>query len=200
MPAVASYWAPIMGVLVLLLVCAAPCQARPGQVIIIRHGEKPPDGTTNFNLSRKGKIRAAAIAAYFHSDARELPHGRPTAIFAMGADDKPSEDHSHRPVETVQPLAYLLDMPIQGQFTHNRYLQMVKHVLEDPRYDGKIVLICWAHGVLPNIAKAFGVKNPSPDPWPEDLYDRLWVLDFKEDGNVTFRNLPQKLLFGDSDK
>jgi hypothetical protein len=183
-----------------ILVCPAPCQARPAQVIIIRHGEKPPDAKTNFNLSRKGKIRAAALAAYFHGDAGTAEHGRPVAIFAMGADDKPSEDHSHRPVETVQPLACKLDLPVQGQFTHDRYPHLVKHVLEDPRYDGKIVLICWAHGVIPDIAKAFGVKDPTPDPWPGEVYDRLWVLDFKDNGKVAFRNLPQKLLFGDSEK
>src|SRR5262249_113637 len=100
---VLSHCVPIASVLVLQLVCPATCQAKPAQVIIIRHGEKPLDGKANFNLSRKGKIRAAALAAYFHSNPHELPHGRPTAIFAMGADDKPSEDHSHRPVETVQP-------------------------------------------------------------------------------------------------
>jgi len=58
------------------------------------------------------------------------------------------------------------------------------------------VLICWEHKILRDIAKGFGVADV-PE-WPDEQYDRVWVISFAADGSTTLKDLPEKLLPGDS--
>ena len=45
------------------------------------------------------------------------------------------------------------------------YAQMVKEILTKPEYDGKVVLICWEHKAIGDLATAFGVAQPSRLAW-----------------------------------
>ena len=61
-----------------------------------------------------------------------------------------------------------------------------------PELEGKTVLMCWHHGMMPKLIHELGHESPY-EPWPEDLYDRIISID--GDG---LKNLPQRLLFGDT--
>jgi hypothetical protein len=170
---------------------ASAARGQPAQVILIRHAEKPPEG---HDLSLKGRERAAALAPFFLGAPEVLTYKTPAAIYAQAVT---KEDRSRRPIETVTPLAKALMLDLITRYGHSDYPQMAKDVLANPDYKGKMVLICWEHKVIPDMAKAFGVKD-APAKWHGETFDRLWVITFNADGTTTFRDLPQRLLFGDS--
>jgi hypothetical protein len=58
------------------------------------------------------------------------------------------------------------------------------------------VLICWDHEYIPRLAAALGIF-PQPSAWPADVFDRVWIITYK-DGLASLVNMPQRLLFGDS--
>jgi hypothetical protein len=169
--------------------CAGEALGKPAQVIIIRHAEKPPEGDS---LSLKGRERAAALVPYFLGTPEVLTYKTPAAIYAQ----KSTKGHrSLRPVETVQGLADALKLKII-QYPHDDYAQMVEEINAKPEYEGKMVLICWEHHGIPDIARAFRAKD-APDKFP-DAFDRTWVITFPPDGKPTFRDLAQKLMYKDS--
>lgn len=175
----------------LIIFCITfPVLAQPAQVIIIRHAEKPPTGN---ELSITGNERSFALVPFFMYNSKMLEHGSPVAIYAQ----KPGNGHpSVRPMETCTPIAGALGLKLQ-LFTNDHYPEMVKEILHKKRYQNKTVLICWAHGTIPDIANELGVQ-PKPA-WPGKAFDRIWLINFGPDGKVaSFQDLPQQLLFGDS--
>jgi hypothetical protein len=179
-----------------LAVCALGASAargQPAQVILIRHAEKPPEG---HDLSLQGRERAAALAPFFLEAPEVLTYKAPAAIYAQAVNQ---EARSRRPIETVTPLAKALKLDLITRYGHSDYPRMAKDILANPDYKGKMVLICWEHKVIPDMARELGVKD-APAKWPGEAFDRLWVITYKADGPPTFRDLPQRLLFGDSSK
>jgi hypothetical protein len=167
----------------------------PKKVIIIRHAEKPGDPSVDdavdgAGLSTRGQVRAAALSIYVPA---ALP--RPDFLFAANVSK-----HSKRPIETVAPLSQLLNVPINSQYKDTDFQSLANHLLEDAKYVGNVVLICWHHGRIPQLTGALGAVPPS-NPWPGAVFDRLWVLDYAagaRPGEVPVEDKPQKLLFGDS--
>jgi len=102
-----------------------------------------------------------------------------------------------RPIQTVTPLAQRLDLPVLHPYLRDDTGRLAEEILGTPAYDGKLVLICWEHNAIPQMLKAFG-WNSGPEAWPGDAFDRVWILDFKDGKPVSFRDIPQKLLPGDS--
>lgn len=156
---------------------------KPEQVIIIRHGEKPEQGE---DLTQKGRERAAALAPFFMEGNQT-----PVAIYARSPSD---DHHSRRSIETVTPLAHEMKLTVKT-IQQDGSAAMVQEILSKPEYDGKVVLICWSHKAIPNLATALGVANPPT--WHGHVFDRLWVIKFN-DGKTTLQSLPQRLLYGDS--
>jgi hypothetical protein len=103
--------------------------------------------------------------------------------------------HSNRPVETITPLAAALGMPYNDKHANEDYPTVANNLLTHLKYAGKIVLVCWHHGKVPEFAQALGVSNP-PD-WPDNVFDRVWQITYSS-GTVTLQNLPQMLLYGDA--
>ena len=136
----------------------------PGEVILVRNAEEPPG--TDVHLSAEGKARAKALATWIPAT-----FGQPDALFAS----KPTNT-SRRAVETLEPLAAALKLTIQDNFANEDFAKMVATVLSDSSYAAKRVVIAWQRGNLPNIARAFGVKQPPA--WPAGQYDHLWRLKF----------------------
>lgn len=131
------------------------------------------------------------MAPYFLQTKELLAYGKPVAIYAQQpTDSRPSR----RSVETVEPLAQALNLRVL-QYHHSDFAKMVKAIRKNREYEGKTVLICWQHKAIPKVAAALGVTNP-PD-WSREVFDRIWVITFK-DGKANLRNLPQKLMYGDS--
>ena len=130
--------------------------------IIIRHAEKtglPGDR----DLSSEGLARAQAL--------QSLPEtlGTIDAIIAARSVAK-----SARPVETVEPLAAILGLPIDIRWNTHDIDDLVSTVSGDSWLDGKQILICWRHDALQALAQALGAQDASP--WPSALYDRIWLL------------------------
>ena len=195
----------------------------PSQVLIIRHGEKvgdpKKDNDGGRNLSVIGSARAVALpslfvpplpqlACRFHQEEGEfvgsyqqIPLKGSKARFATPSFIFATErsKHSKRPIATVTPLSTASAVPINDRFADNDtdIQKMVDAILNEGVYAGKVVLICWHHGKLPDIAKALGVAKPPK--WDGKVFDRVWQITFPK-GKAKLENLPQMLLYGDSEK
>jgi phosphohistidine phosphatase SixA len=178
------------GLMVLLAVAAcAQVQAQPGQVLIIRHAEKP-DGDSA-DLSPEGQKRAEALPRLFMKSAdRPDPFPTPDFIFAT----KMSKD-SNRPIETVTPLAKSLNLDINARFADAEYAQLAAELLTNPRYTGKTVLVCWHHGKIRELAQELKVADV-PEHWRDTMFDGVWVITYK-DGNGKLKKRHQGLMPGD---
>lgn len=177
----------------LLLVGGAAGRASPAQVILLSHAEKPPAGP---ELNEAGRKRAEALAGLFVTDPRVRSHGTPAAIFAMLPADRGG---SVRAIQTMEPTAAVLHLRIDTRFTRDEVRTLAKAIRQDRDLDGKTVVVCWEHKMIPQIVSALGWPNP-PAQWLDGVYDRLWVLDFEGELPVAFHDLPQRLLPGDTGK
>ena len=183
----------LLGLLLLALAIGAeqaPNQAPAGPsiIMIIRHAEKPAEesGEKNPNLSPRGFQRADALASVIPD---HFPH--PDFLIAT----KRSKG-SNRPVETITPLSKALHEEIESTFKDDEVDQVAHEVLTDPKFAGKIVLIAWHHGKIPELAAVLGVKN-APPKWNPAVFDRVWEITY-QNGVANWQNLPQKVLPGDS--
>jgi len=176
----------------LLLVLFASCAAysQPGTIVIIRHAEEPSGNS--IHLSPKGERRAEALATFFQTNAIVTRHGQAVALFAP----KPKPQKSRRSEETLLPTAEALNLSIREPFTEEQYPLLAKRILKDPGLKGKTVIIAWTHGSIAKLAAALGARS-TPSRWKDSVYDRLYVIT-RSNGRVTFRDLPQRLLPGDS--
>jgi hypothetical protein len=167
----------------------------PSQVLIIRHGEKPGDPSTesaadSLDLSTQGYERAASLAFYVPAT-----FGKPDALFATQASS-----NSNRPVETITPLANVLGLTIDDSYPDDDYPALATAVLTDPKYAGKLVLICWHHGKIPDLTSALGGVPPTTH-WKGHVFDRVWAIDYPVGGATTglpVTDIPQMLMYGDS--
>jgi hypothetical protein len=184
-------WVRFLLPALVLLAGGALARANPAQVILLSHAEKPPAGP---ELNEAGRKRADALAGLFATDPRVRAHGAVTAIFAMLPADRGG---SVRAIQTMEPTAAALHLGIDTRFTRDEIKALAKAVRKDRALDGKTVVICWEHKMIPQIVSALGWPNP-PSQWLDGVYDRLWVLDFEGDLPVAFHDLPQRLLPGDT--
>lgn len=121
--------------------------------------------------------------------------GKPDFLFATQASKS-----SNRPVETITPLAKALGLPIDHKYADDDYPKVAQEVLMHPKYAGKLVLICWHHGMIPKLATALGGVPPT-EHWHGKVFDRVWRIDYPSDGVTTglpVSDIPQQLLYGDS--
>jgi phosphohistidine phosphatase SixA len=166
------------------LVGRAADAGRPKQIYLIRHGEKSGD-KSDIHLNPRGRARAAALVQLFPNR-----FDKPDVLVASH-----QSAHSNREVETLEPLAQLLHVPIDDTFADEDYSQLAKHLLT--AYPAKTILVCWHHGNLPALATALGVRN-APSPWADDRFDRLWRIRFDASGSAIMQDLPEHLLDHDS--
>jgi hypothetical protein len=178
----------------------------PQQVLIIRHAEKTGE-KSDVHLSKKGVERADVLFQIFEaSKTRPMPFPRPDFIFAAK-----NSTNSQRPLETIQPLAKKLGFPIDQKYDSKRpkdteekgekenMIGLRAEIFGMPKYRGKTILVSWRHSTIPDLAKTLGAKD-APSKWADEVYDRVWQLNYDDVGNVVFLDLPQRLLPGDSEK
>lgn len=163
----------------------------PATILLIRHAEKLTDG--RMDLSTVGFERAKVIPLMFAGGgqataSQRLP--RPDFLFATHVST-----HSNRPVETITPLSEALGLPVSHEVADKDFPVLAKELLSG-KYAGKVVLVAWHHGSLPQFARALGAVPPY-DPWPDTQFDRVWRIDYAG-GKATLLDLPQELLPGDS--
>jgi hypothetical protein len=196
----------------------------PSKVFLIRHGEKlgdkGSDETGGHHLSLQGSARAVAIPALFAPASPEFDckiEAGAASSFTAGYGTQPltgpaprfeppdfifataDSAHSHRPRETATPVAMALGVPFDDTTYSNKPHDIEKlaaDITGDAKYRGKVILICWHHGTIPDLAKALGVANPPP--WDGSaVFDRVWVIDFASTP-LSVSDQPQMLLYGDS--
>ena len=184
-----SHRRPLRVALVFLfgLSCVQTPLARPAQIILLRHGEKPAD-ESNPHLSVEGRARAQALVSFLTTSAGLITNGLPVALFAA---QPTRHGHSLRTHETLEPLAKHLKLRIQSPYPAKDYSALARHLLRHSAYDGKVVVVCWVHEYLPEFAAALGVR-PAPAPWRGNVFDHVWVITYR-DGEATLTSLPQKL-------
>ncbi len=164
-----------------------PTGPPPATILLIRHAEKLDDG--RIDLSPTGFERARLLPKVFGPGARP---DVPTPQFLFASRESP---HSNRPIQTVTPLATALHLPINDSFKNDDYRALASTLLSG-KYAGKVVLVVWHHGKIPQLATALGAIPPYK-PWPEQQYDRIWRIDYVN-GKATIQDLPYALLPGDS--
>lgn len=163
--------------------------AMPAKIILIRHGEEPK-GDEGTELSSKGWSRAKALPTLF-TDAL-----KPDFLIAL---KKHKKNGSIRSNQTLEPIAKVLKLEIKASFDREEIKELVQHLAHSQKLQDKVVLIAWQHETLSDLARLLGARS-APEAWGHETFDRYWVLSFKNGQNLSFQNLPQRLLKSDSKK
>ncbi len=178
------------------IILSSCLSALPKRVIIFRHGEKE---LKCGNLSDQGVQRSIALTRYFLSNPPILLNRTPRAFFAC----------EPRTIQTISPIAEsfpqvgrILFQPVIVYYAlpydpvrfKELTLEASQEILENPRYNDSVLLVCWEHYNIPILARALGV--PQVPDWPNDSYDMFWVITYTGCG-VEFFMQPQRLLPGD---
>lgn len=177
-------------------------EATPAQVIIIRHGEKNP---LNGQLLPKGQSRAGALAAYLteldptSTNPPLFLYGPPAVIFASRPAVH-SDDETIRCIQTVVPTAEKLILPVHSPFAPLQEQELADFILNNCRYDGKSVLICWHHTLIASLIEAFGYLPPAGIlPNYPNRFDLVWLLPLPAPvPPIVVAPILQELMFGDS--
>ena len=118
-------------------------------VLIIRHAE---DADTGHGISPRGQERAEAYKDYFLNFTVDSKRREPAVILAA-KDSK----QSHRPRLTVEPFAKAAKLKIDRRFGNNQSTELAADLRANDQ--GKVILICWRHGNIPDLLRALGA-NP----------------------------------------
>ncbi|KAK0549747.1 hypothetical protein OC845_002997 [Tilletia horrida] len=137
----------------LLAVAAARAQVS-NNIYLIRHGEKPSDGSAG--LSSTGEERAQCLRNVFGANSGYNIQ----AIFAQAYKSDGSRD---RPYETVEPLAQDLGLNVDTSCDRDDINCVADLVNNFASYSSGDILICWEHEELGNIGAAIGQGFDYPD-------------------------------------
>lgn len=189
----------------------AGASARPAKVIILRHGEKHG----SFALCQTGVTRSLALAAQY------LGQGAKQSLFAPGETPAAFFAITLHTLELASPAAATWEMPVTifsavplpgvdltPQF-NLRTQQAAGALLNDPRYQGKTVVMVWEHRHIANrkLEREFPDQKVSlrqlfnldklqdvPETWPGQNYDYFWIVEFgnpASDVPTSFRAVKQ---------
>lgn len=165
------------------------------------------------------RMQAHALVGYFkyREEIVDIINERPLgAIIAQAVDVEKGWGKSHRwteleekgesgflltwlrrPKETVEPLVTDLSLPLE-LYAKSQQATVIESILSG-KYDDKTVLVSWSHQHLRDLVKALGVPYKQVPIWDKKRFDITWIVDFDRDGGVHFRQLAQRLLYGDGD-
>jgi hypothetical protein len=151
-------------------------------ILVMRHAEKP--GMPNDpNLSEAGYARANELATYIPDT-----FGKPDVIIAAE-----NSLESHRPVETVTPLAHHLAPPLTvlTPYTDKQFEEAAKLMLTGEGYrDRPLIVCCWHHEKIPHLMKALECEEGSfPDLWPDDLFNLILKVGIHSSGPNTVEEI-----------
>jgi hypothetical protein len=184
----------------------------PQHILIIRLGEKTGD-QEDVHLSKQGQERAGVLHRLFAA-AKDRPDPFPAPDFIFAATRHKDSD---RPVETVTPLAKKLKLTVNDSYDSKLaaapdkkddkekpakkpgMAELRDELFGTPKYVGKTILVAWRHSTLPELAKTLKAGKV-PEKWDDNVFDRVWQITYDDQGNATFRDRPQRLLPGDSEK
>lgn len=147
-------------------------------IIVLRHAEKTglPDDT---RLAPAGVVRADRLAQYIPGR-----FGRPVALIATAVTKQ-----SSRPLDTLRPLEARLGLRIDTSFEREDHKLLAQALLTPGRFPTGLKVVCWHHGKLPTLIRALGAPAGSfPDPWPDEMFDRIIELAWAAPGHPAVTN------------
>lgn len=170
-------------------------------IFIIRHGEKPSDGSDGLTLA--GQARAQAYVSYFQNYTIDCELLQWKALFAAT-----SSKTSRRPLLTLEPLSKALGLEINADYDDKIPEKLVQDLRTNPNFDSANILISWRHSGMLELADALGVEShklPGSANWVSKPFPACvfgWVLQicFNEHGEINLDKTmctAQKLMFGD---
>lgn len=143
-------------------------------IVIVRHGEKPPQGLGQ--LTCRGLNRSLALAPLLWGR-----YGRPVAVYAPNPAFL-KLDHGKayayvRPLATIEPLAIRAGLPVTLDWGMDEIEPLADRLLETP--DGTQV-VAWEHHWAEALARRL-VGRLGGDPgqvprWPDDDFDSVFVI------------------------
>jgi hypothetical protein len=178
----------------LIVVADAQDGPKDAVVLIIRHAE---DGGPGRDLAPRGHERAEAYKNYFLNFTVDSKRLEPAVILAA-KDSK----QSHRPRLTVEPFAKAAKLKINARFGNNQSTQLAADLRAN--HQGKVILISWRHGNIPDLLQALGAKPEDILPrgkWPGSVYDWVILLSYDQEGRLivgSTKRINERLLPGDS--
>lgn len=160
--------------------------AAPREIVIIRHADKWMQPKTGPFLSPKGQLRAERFSVYY---LKYFP--KPDYIFATkpGDANHPDTSQSVRPLQTVAPLANQLayqnatGFDVLTPYYNEQYDKLASLLLKNPKYNQKMILICWHHGHANRLATALGVTTHLKK-WAGNNFDMVYVLKYSPSGKL----------------
>ncbi|WP_225976246.1 histidine phosphatase family protein [Mucilaginibacter ginsenosidivorax] len=159
----------ILPAIILLLLClvtySVKAQNKNLKLIFVRHAEKPADGD---NLSCIGLNRALKLP-----EVLKAKFGLPAQIYVPALHLGKTTPRA-RMFQTASPFASKYNLPVNTKFEEEDAKDLADEL------DGKkgTILIVWEHNYIKPIIKALGIKVKGMD-WPDDDYDSIWVVTFK---------------------
>ncbi|WP_426424174.1 hypothetical protein [Bradyrhizobium genosp. A] len=143
---------------------------RVGQVLVMRHAEKPDDAGDP-NLSPAGFQRAENLVPYVQEK-----FGKPSFLFAAATSAK-----SRRPLQTIQPLSNALSVAVDASIGDKDYEQLAVKLLNGQQYEGCLTVVCWHHEKIRELAHALRAQHGDyPDPWQDDVFNLILRFDFAD--------------------
>ena len=153
----------------------------PRRILLLRHAEKPDDPKSP-DLEEVGVARAAKLATYIPAT-----FGRPDFVFAAAV----AKD-SVRSYLTMSPLCEAIGIPLDASFKGKKYQDLATKLLSDPAYTDRMVVVCWSHNELPELAEALNArKGDYPDPWDPGVFNLILQLDYDKGGEPTVTSVTQ---------
>ena len=151
--------------------------------------------------STKSQFTGTYVSSGINAGQSRFP--TPSFLFATQAGSS-----SNRPAETITPLCEALQSYYNPNITINQNYSntpsdeqaLAKEITTNPIYSGKIILIAWHHGQIPNLTLDLGVpQNELPfTSWPSDRFDFVFLIGW-ENGQAFLKVDFQLLMYGDTD-
>jgi hypothetical protein len=168
----------------------ASCAARTPQdngetIVLVRHGEKPPERLGQ--LTCKGLNRALALPSLFIGR-----FGKPDFLYAPNpsvqvADGQKQPIYSYvRPLATLEPTAIRLGMAVNTQLGHQQIAALQQALLQ-PAYGHSLIFVAWEHLMLYEFARqmlqSYGGNPASLSAWPDDDHETIYVFHITRSGS-----------------
>lgn len=155
-------------------VAPAGCDAT---IMLIRHCDKAgpliQDDQSDQHCSYVGFQRAHYISTLFGS---RWP--KPSKLYALHPGRR---GHANfREVETLEPLARTSNVTINDHFTTHHTRRDANEIFAQLRSGelcGKLVVICWKHSHMSQLARALGWVL-APSHYPKSSFDQVWQIKY----------------------
>jgi hypothetical protein len=175
----------LMAALALFLATPVIAQQAPSglsgtTLILIRHAEKPPEGSSDRGLIPAGYARARAYASYFQNFSVDGKALKFDTLIAT-ADSKKSD----RPRLTVTPFSQASGLSIQQPFADKDVKGLADSLAAGAPH--RTILIAWHHGKMPDLLQALGADPKALLPggaWPPETFDWVMYLHYDESGHL----------------